>query len=678
MSNIKALRTVDDNTIYVVDGDPRYGTCADPVSALGTPAFVGSIAMFDGADVAESSTATFTQPASFYDVVGAAKAIQLYDGANAGQYFWFNVLNGANTQTDPALIGTQNQVDIEAGVKESGTITVVDYTQVAGKTVTVNGVVYTEGVEWTAATDNDTTAASLAAAIGGVCTAAALLNVVTVTRTTIGVYNTTLASSDAVNLLLSGATLSGGVAMDTAAQITVKFAAAADLLAAFIAPVPPSTVATVTNAVGGVATDASATGSAATVTVTQQGSAAGTVGHLFLKIGTADNAWSEIATNTSQSLVDIGLYRRLAIYSVDSSGAVVSDAINQNTHPIDVIVAAQPTRNVGIEYTIPNPGDNISAANFVLTEGNQTIYGDKTFGTFARPANTVMYGNLEVDGTLTYINTTDLTVTDKIITINKGGAAASGAGAGIEIEENNAITGYIKVNATRDGYLLKAPAAAGYGEMLFSALTANRTYTWQDRNGVVALQTPSAGVNKQVSFYNASLILDCEAGSGVNALTWDYSTNMLGIQTTTPARPLDVNGTSIFRGALRIEAPTTLVNYEIFQAHITTSNATPTLIQTIPTTTDTVMLIEVRVLGRRTDGSSGESATYIRTFRVKNVAGTVSIKNLDSMYTSEDVVAWNVVAIVDPVSPNTDILVRVVGVASSSITWDTTTIVQVV
>ena len=674
MSNILDLRTVGNNTIYVVDGKPNLGTCADPVSALGTPAFVGSIAMFDGADEAEVSKATFTQLASFYDVSGTAKAIQLYDGANVGQYFWFNVLNGANTQTDPVLVGTQNQVDIQAGIKESGTVTVVDYTQLAGKTVTVNGVVYTEGVQWTAATDNDTTATSLAAAIGGVCTAAALLNVVTITRTTVGAYSTTLASSDAVNLLLSGATLSGGVAMDTAAQVAVKFAATVDSLAGFIAPVPPSTVAIITNAVGGIATNISATGSAASVMVTSEGAAKGTVGHFYLKVGVADYEWSEIATNTSQSLINDGIFARLAIYSVDTNGTEVDDTIDQNTHPIDVNIRAQPTRNVGIEYTIPNPGDNVAAADFVLTEGNQTIYGDKTFGTSIRPANTVMYGTLQVDGTLTYVNTTDLNVTDKLITLNKSGGAASAGGAGIEFEEAGAPTGYIKINTTRDGFLMKAPGALGYGEMLFSALTANRTYTWQDLSGVVALQTAGLKVDKQVAYYDSTLRLECESGVANDALTWDYSTNMLGIRTNAPARPLDVNGSSIFRGALKIEQPTTLVNYEIVQASVPTTNATPTVLQTIGTTAGTVMLIEARVLAKRTaGGTAGTCATYIRTFRAKNVGGTVTIYNLDSMYTSEDVTAWNVTVVVN----GTDIEINAVGFASTSITWNATTMIQI-
>jgi hypothetical protein len=55
---------------------------------------------------------TFSQPCSFYDVAGPAKAIQLYTASGAGYYFWFSVYDGANVQTDPALTGTGIEVGI--------------------------------------------------------------------------------------------------------------------------------------------------------------------------------------------------------------------------------------------------------------------------------------------------------------------------------------------------------------------------------------------------------------------------------------------------------------------------------------------------------------------------------------------------------------------------------------
>lgn len=70
--------------------------------------------------------------------------------------------------------------------------------------------------------------------------------------------------------------------------------------------------------------------------------------------------------------------------------------------------------------------------------------------------NALVRGDFQVDGT---VNAT-LLVEDKLITLNEGGAAASGGGSGIEIEENSAITAYFKTLATRDGYEFKAPANA--------------------------------------------------------------------------------------------------------------------------------------------------------------------------------------------------------------------------
>lgn len=73
--------------------------------------------VFDASDVETPAIAqirrlTFSQVGSFYDVIGAAKAIQLYNSPAVGHYFWFNVTDGTNTQTDPVLTGTGHQVDI--------------------------------------------------------------------------------------------------------------------------------------------------------------------------------------------------------------------------------------------------------------------------------------------------------------------------------------------------------------------------------------------------------------------------------------------------------------------------------------------------------------------------------------------------------------------------------------
>jgi hypothetical protein len=68
---------------------------------------------------------------------------------------------------------------------------------------------------------------------------------------------------------------------------------------------------------------------------------------------------------------------------------------------------------------------------------------------------------VNIAGTLTYINTTNTTITDKLVTLNKGGAASSAGDTGLELEENNTITGYAKADSARTSWALKAPGSTG-------------------------------------------------------------------------------------------------------------------------------------------------------------------------------------------------------------------------
>jgi hypothetical protein len=96
----------------------------------------------------------------------------------------------------------------------TGTVTIVDFSSIAGATITVGGTGLVEGVDWTAATDNATTAGSLATAIDGLGTVGATATgaVVTITADTAGTAGNsiTLATSHPVNAAISGATLTGG------------------------------------------------------------------------------------------------------------------------------------------------------------------------------------------------------------------------------------------------------------------------------------------------------------------------------------------------------------------------------------------------------------------------------------------------------------------------------------
>ena len=88
--------------------------------------------------------------------------------------------------------------------------------------------------------------------------------------------------------------------------------------------------------------------------------------------------------------------------------------------------------------------------------------------------NLTVTGDLTVNGVTTQVDTTNLQVKDKNILINDGGAAASAAGAGIDIEENGSVTGYIRVaDDDRGNFDFKAPN----GNELKLDVNADKTIT---------------------------------------------------------------------------------------------------------------------------------------------------------------------------------------------------------
>lgn len=141
---------------------------------------------------------------------------------------------------------------------------------------------------------------------------------------------------------------------------------------------------------------------------------------------------------------------------------------------------------------------NAQVVNIATASGN-TVVNIGTAGT-----NVITIGNsnsqVNILGSVLYEDVTNLQVKDKLITLNKGGAASSATGTGIEFEENAVITGYIKTTGGRDGFLFKSPANAADSSFIFTATSA-RSYTFPDSSGTVLL-TPSF-TDGSVIYWNA-------------------------------------------------------------------------------------------------------------------------------------------------------------------------------
>lgn len=483
------------------------------------------------------------------------------------------------------------------------------------------------------------------------------------------------------------------------------------------------------------------------------------VGQAYLKTSAADTAWDRFVTANDGTFIAPGTFLNIPLFDTSPGPAAhLAGTALQNAQTVQLNVANSATRSAGITFTVPNPGDAITAANFVLTQGVQTIVGATTFSALA-----TFNGGITVNGSVTTVNSTTTNVTDPYITLNVGGAAGSAAGAGIKIQENSLITGSLLTSSDRNGYTFLAPNNANAFTMTLASLTAAQTISVPNTSGTfVTRATASPGTLGQLAFYaDANNLLSSAnlfwnnanswLGIGNNAPTvalhvtgaaritsltanqpvrsdtsgnlsnslisltsdvtgvlpvtsggtgaataftlgsvvfagtsgiysqnnanffWDNTNGYLGLGTALPARTLDVNGTSVFRGAMRQDlGAAAKPNWERLQAYVATTTSTVTTLATVATITDSVTMIKATVMARRTGGTAGsvdDSATFVRTARVKNVAGTVSIATLQTDFTTCD--QKGVWAATISFS-GTSALITVAGAANNNIDWTVT------
>ena len=152
--------------------------------------------------------------------------------------------------------------------------------------------------------------------------------------------------------------------------------------------------------------------------------------------------------------------------------------------------------NVNAHVVNIGTGDHTSTVNVGTGTGNTTI-------NLGGPGDTVA-----INGTLTYVDVTNLQVSDKDIVVNVGGAAASGNSAGLHVEEGGVITGYNHVANSRQSWELIAPANPGTIQLtpsvgaftaeIKSTVTANRTLTIPDTTDTLATQTQIDDVNQRI------------------------------------------------------------------------------------------------------------------------------------------------------------------------------------
>lgn len=253
--------------------------------------------------------------------------------------------------------------------------------------------------------------------------------------------------------------------------------------------------------------------------------------------------------------------------------------------------------------------------------------------------------------TLTKGNLTEST--SSVLTITGGTGSVIGSGTTIQVKQ---------ASASQSGFLSSADFSTfngkqntitgGASSITTSDLTASRALV-SDASGKVSASSVTSAT---LAFLDATSSVQTQINGKQN--TGNYITGLTG--DVTASGPGSVAATVAQVAGTSVSAATA-----------NTTDATVTTLQTIATSSNSILGIEVKVAGLRTGGASGttnDSAYYVLHGMAKNNSGTVTISTVVSSE-FEDQSGWDA----DLVASGTNILVRVTGAAGNNISWRAST-----
>lgn len=165
----------------------------------------------------------------------------------------------------------------------------------------------------------------------------------------------------------------------------------------------------------------------------------------------------------------------------------------------------------------------------------------------------------------------------------------------------------------------------------------------------------------------------------VGALFQDSSTIDITYNDAGDIITLEILPSSINTSHIDTISPTKIIDtqnerYEI--VGILTNNAVPTTITSLNCNIDGTWLVELRASARRIGGlagNPGDSATFIRTFRIKSIGSSVTIHDYQSSYSSSDNPSFNMPI---PIVSGTNVDIRVKGANNNNMYWNCSIIIN--
>lgn len=204
---------------------------------------------------------------------------------------------------------------------------------------------------------------------------------------------------------------------------------------------------------------------------------------------------------------------------------------------------------------------------------------------------------VNIVGTLTYVTLESNTVSGATLILNTGGAAASGGGAGVFVDEAGAVAAYVKVDGSRGSWLIKAPSTNGV--VTFTPGAGGFTINQGSHNPVTINATP----NGLTVDGNQVITLVTASGANTGALTnTDWTTFSNSATAVTAGLAGAVNG--------QLGTNTLSANY-ITNTHINSAAA----------------IADSKLATITTAGKVANSATSATS---SNVDGTIVLRNNSS------------------------------------------------
>lgn len=190
--------------------------------------------------------------------------------------------------------------------------------------------------------------------------------------------------------------------------------------------------------------------------------------------------------------------------------------------------------NVGIGSS-STPTSSLQVLGMTSTSSlttNQIYAQSNVLAIGTDPATTTI--NIGQSNGTVNIASSNLTITNKVITLNRGGAASSAGNTGILIEEAGAVTGYIQTSADRSSFIMRTPNA-----------TSNTIFNMASNSLDINNHAIFVSSNNRIAINHTSPQYVLDVNGSINANTNIYASSNILINTTQVQEKLTINSGNI-------------------------------------------------------------------------------------------------------------------------------------